>query len=98
MVSLPRARNILVRLGQGWIDVDRTQYFVQPNAVAHGEHELDDQIARAVTDDRSTENFVSTRHGEYFDHAVCFFVDDSSIEIFERVTGHLVTNVVCLRL
>src|SRR6185436_9658916 len=55
MTALPCAGGVFVRFGEGRIDVYRTEYLVQPEAVAHREYELDDQIARMRPGDRCTE-------------------------------------------
>src|SRR5688572_28801521 len=61
--ALPRPGGVLVRLGEGGIDVDGAEDLVQADAVLHGGDELHDQVGGVLSGDGRAEDAVLARDG-----------------------------------
>src|SRR5258706_9674156 len=95
---LPDPGGVLVRLGEGRVDVDGAEDLVEADAVLHRRDELHDQLAGVLADDGRAQDPVLARHGQHFHHAVRLLVGDGAVQIVEAVGGELVGDAALLRL
>ena len=80
MCLFPLAGSVLVGFCHRWIDVDGAEDLVQPQAVAHGQHVLGNQIAGVFADDGRAQDAVLAGHCEHLDEAVRLAVGNGAIE------------------
>ncbi len=98
MGATPGAGGEFIGLGQGRVDVDGGEDFVQAELVFHGEDELGNQIAGVGTDNSDAEDAIAARWREYFDEAARVAVGDGAIQILNVITSDFVGDVARVRL
>ena len=98
MRTLPFASRVFVGLGQCGVGVDGREYFVQPQAVPHGQHILGQQVTRMRADNRHAQNSVFAGHRQHLDGTARLAVGDGPVQVVDTVVGYLTCNALLLRL
>ena len=89
----PNASRIFVGLAERWVDMNRAEYFIQPQTMLHGEDEFGDNVACMRADDCHAKNLVFSWHCQDFDEPMRFAIGDSAIQIINAVCRNLIRNV-----
>ena len=81
----PCARRIFVGFAKRRVDMDRSQYLIQPQPMLHGQNEFRNDVTSMCSDNGNAKNLIFAGNSQDFDKAMRFAIGDGAVKIVEAI-------------